>query len=1797
MKKIKKTILFLTYYIQKMRNVKRTSPSKKIKTHVFPYKALDPIIQVLPSGYIVVKPYEGADEMRANVGDFPSDIVDRLREIQESLAAREKINSSELEALLRNFSPERIISRESRLESMIDKFVSELPVLKQELRDAVNGGIELTTSRMEELIKDSLREFVQAQMSQIKEVSTMPMQELSEKIENLRSIVNSFEVGPELNSRFMELKTRLEGSISLMVTSQIESLKSELINGEFAKVGSRIDRLEELIRSMNVSDVTREMVSKLEGLMNENIGLQDEMRTRIQDVYETLNTTRLTQPVLERLSLMEMSTRKSLDTLFEDIRREIGENKGRGYEDLKRIIENRMTMEVAKPLLEKLDSMKPTQDKILEEQILIKGLVRDILSLNISENLSSKLDTVERGLRNSQTENLDLIRQLITSSVNPIESRLQSLETSLKTMNMEDVKSQLESVNDTLKIISKQELNTEVLKRLASIEIQLMNLPRETSEAPVMDMGFVVDLKDRMDLLRTLVEEFKSGSKDDINMIRSMIYELELKTDFAPVLSEVQLLKSDFMAEFERQRSGMDGKLDELRNLIRDGYEKLNDKILPPAEIPDIEGLKSSIGTNIKDSELVVSDKISGLLENITTRMIAQEKEIRDLIGKLELQASAPGSDQSPVIDETQIMELREKLRQVEVSRDKAMVNLRDKSNMYDLLKTDCETNVNKLEEQNRLMGQIEDMLREYTDSIPGFSEMNLDAKIDEVLKFVSKDCESTRPQRIVTSGNLSELLGMLTLTGEQENRLKEIKKEETDKLMKISRELYDSYEKIRTTLHNSIYLHQLRNEILTNFPENELSNLSSRASVNERSSEVGSLTIVDAFSPVREPSRDPKLLGMVLASTIYRIFRLDDTISLLNLVDNRGPNPAITQSLRQICERYGKRIESGNMIYDLDDMFMVQISLIKDIRKYVLDTQRSGMDLAYGLDARYVLLDVFVRAYSESVYGLVTLSDRFRVSEGLTETKASPTIISYLRIRADAPEYVIDPRYYLKVDGNRKKLLMGHEPYVESSMAMKKYDKEPYQFDVYGPFNRVFVPEDNNTYMSENVPEILEVLEAGKNLCIIALGPSGSGKTSTLLYFRGSKSVSAEYGVIPQALGLLSTKFSEAKVKAYEFRNNYEKKSDSEPYWKTHEVFDREVTFMRRGESWMSDGSETTGKLLNYDVRPDNPVCESSSPFNRPLETFKFGKLDISEFMSKLIDIRLNCGTPNNPVSSRTHLFISVKFANGPSLIIADLAGREKVFDCNSESVLQTIALNPLYPKLNILFSSPITSNPVKFEQETVLGRSTNKFSPLEPMNFKKMSTALDVFTSDDLQETAEGGESISIKSLIDASNLDQYFKTPYLGYDQKNAASSYVFEANQEGITKNIYQRFYRVMEVIFSHILTKGYPMEIESRISNLVNQSKVVQERMERLPDEDIRQRVYQIMSYFSNSVSNIATQSNVSVMSQTKRISLKTGVPENDINKALKYMVPMLELILVLKYLDDVLRSSAGRVCDIRSLESGFINRSLDEFTTLVSSVSNANASYGPLVHEQCLPVSCAFSGLDCLIPSKNLPGGIQSSAIKTMLDETIGQELSPDNITFATFLVINYTPRPKDEKSFRPLFDAAEILLKPVTEAFDNAVNQPYIMQPRVSNQESIISLWSRFLKVYDSELELRMEFKARKEYMGVNQSKTLTETFRNKAYESSVENWMTLRDISQRMITVVESYRGVDHMKLREEFNTLTKIRDLIKDCRVRNQDTIPGSLIMLDDMVKRYLQPLTCSAVSETTVLDNVSDKWISL
>lgn len=1785
-----------------MRNVKRTSPSKKIKTHVFPYKALDPIIQVLPSGYIVVKPYEGADEMRANVADFPSEIVDRLREIQESLAARQRIDNNELEALLRNFSPERIISRESRLETMIDKFVSELPVLKQDLRDAVNGGIELTTSRMEEMIKDSLREFVQAQLSQIREASTMPMQELSGKIENLRSIINSFEVGPELNSRFMELKTRLEGSISLMVTSQIESLKSELINGEFSKVGSRMDRLEELIRSMNVSDVTRDMVSKLESLMNENIGLQGEMRTRIQEVYETLNTTRLTQPVLERLSLMEMTTRKSLDTLFEDIRREIGENNGRSYEDLKRIIESRLTMEVAKPLLEKLDSMKPTQDKILEEQTLIKGLVRDILSLNVTENLGSKLDTVERGLRNSQTENLDLIRQLINSSVNPIDSKLRTLEESLKSMNLEDVKSQLESVNDTLRIISKQELSTEVLKRLATIEIQLINLPKDssqTSSQPVMDMGFVVELKDRMDLLRTLVEEFKSGSKDDINMIRSMITDLELKPDFAPVLSELRLLKSDFMTEFERQRSGMDGKLDELRNLIRDGYEKLNDKILPPVpvEMPDIEGLKSSIGTNIKDSELVVSDKISNLLENLTSRMTAQEKEIRDLIGKLELQTVAPEPERVPVIDETQIMELREKLRQVEVSRDKVMTNLRDKTNMYDLLKTDCESNVDKLEEQNRLMGQIEDMLREYAESIPGFSEMNLDAKIDEVLKFVSKDCETTRPQRIVTSGNLSELLGMLTLTGEQEARLKEIKKEETDKLMKISRELYDSYEKIRTTLHNSIYLHQLRNEILTNFPENELSNLSSRASVNEKSSEVGSLTIVDAFSPVREPSRDPKLLGMVLASTMYRIFRLDETISLLNLVDNRGPNPAITQSLRQICERYGKRFGSGSMLYDLDDMFMVQISLIKDIRKYVLDTQRSGVDLAYGLDARYVLLDVFVRAYSESVYGLVTLSDRFRVSEGSTETKASPTIISYLRIRADAPEYVIDPRYYLKVDGNRKKLLMGHEPYVESSMAMKKYDREPYQFDVYGPFNRVFVPEDNNTQMSENVPEILEVLEAGKNLCIIALGPSGSGKTSTLLYFRGSKTVSAEYGVIPQALGLLSTKFSEARVKAYEFRNNYEKKSDSDPYWKAHEVFDRDVGFMRRGQTWMSEGSETTGRLLNYDVRADNPVCESSKPFNRALETFKFGKLDISEFMSKLIDIRLNCGTPNNPVSSRTHLFISVKFANGPSLIIADLAGREKAFDCKSEAVLRTIALNPLYPNLNILFSSPTSADPVRFEQETVLGRSATKFSPLEPVNFKKLSTALEGFAADDLQETALGGETINIKTLIDASNLDQYFKTPYLGYDQKNAATSYVFETTKEGVSKNTYQRFYRVMEVIFSHILTRGYPMEIETRIANLGGQSKVVQERLERLPAEEVRQRVYQIMTYFSNSVSNIATQANISVMPQIKRISLKTGIPEADINKVLKSVVPMLELILVLKYLDEILRSSAGRVCDIRSLESGFINRSLDEFTTLVSSVSNANASYGPLVHEQCLPVSCAFSGLDCLIPSKNLPEGIQGSAIKTMLDETIGQELSPDNITFATFLVINYTPRPKDEKSFRPLFDAAEILLKPVTEAFENAVNQPYIMHPRVSTQESIISLWTRFLKVYDSELELRMEFKARKEYMGVNQNKTLTETFRNKAYETSVENWMTLRDISQRMVTVVESYRGMDHMKLREEFNTVAKIRDLIKDCKVRNQDTIPGSLIMLDDMVKRYLQPLTCTAVSESTVLDNISDKWISL
>jgi hypothetical protein len=178
----------------------------------------------------------------------------------------------------------------------------------------------------------------------------------------------------------------------------------------------------------------------------------------------------------------------------------------------------------------------------------------------------------------------------------------------------------------------------------------------------------------------------------------------------------------------------------------------------------------------------------------------------------------------------------------------------------------------------------------------------------------------------------------------------------------------------------------------------------------------------------------------------------------------------------------------------------------------------------------------------------------------------------------------------------------------------------------MWGPFSDVFDESKTNQDKYDSIKPVIETLPQGKTLVVFGYGYSGSGKTYTLL---GENSV---LGVTQIAIqDYITSGKKVAVVKAFEYYNNsYDAKT----------VIDR--------------------KLVGY---------------TRTTETVYFSNVEITNvpyfngMCAEIENLRKTNGhikpTPNNPASSRGHLFIHLSITDHTSrttgnLIICDMGGRE---------------------------------------------------------------------------------------------------------------------------------------------------------------------------------------------------------------------------------------------------------------------------------------------------------------------------------------------------------------------------------------------------------------------------------------------------------------------------------------------------------------------------------------------------------
>lgn len=399
---------------------------------------------------------------------------------------------------------------------------------------------------------------------------------------------------------------------------------------------------------------------------------------------------------------------------------------------------------------------------------------------------------------------------------------------------------------------------------------------------------------------------------------------------------------------------------------------------------------------------------------------------------------------------------------------------------------------------------------------------------------------------------------------------------------------------------------------------------------------------------------------------------------------------------------------------------------------------------------------------------------------------KERGTFYTYVRIRRD-DAHDIDPRFHAwvsnqRLDPDQRRLVLFHsfEPYdgnpdtllsTQNPQPPRKYWNVQDQAMGFGPFTRIFAdPTISNAQIAENMSEWVTRLEKGQNVFVMAYGPSGAGKTATLLYFRDAK----QEGVIPSALKKLPTTMKTCTLTSYEVMQDA---PQPRSWTNILQPQGDPIEFTRGTDgSWVVSGTSTISVS-----KPGENTCSRPSPRSEsPISVVSMG-----DALSTLNESRFNCHTVNNPQSSRSHLFLVFRFGSvdswgttpsGPTLIVADLAGREAPFPCaDIRTYYDSYMGSPDYRDVAERLKERPQRTPIDDQAQTVLehltkipiGNAVQKLSWPDDTKAKLREWFTDAFSTaaaverDEIVKTAQQLRKRPQKPQDDFSNWENDKKT----------------------------------------------------------------------------------------------------------------------------------------------------------------------------------------------------------------------------------------------------------------------------------------------------------------------------------------------------------------------------------------------------------------------------------------------------
>jgi hypothetical protein len=1670
----------------------------------------------------------------------------RLQQLQSELS-RSNEEKTSLENQLRE-SLEKLLSIERELEKK-SALINDLSTAAQDT-DSLQQTIESLRRDEEEKLRALEAEIARQKVEDEERISQLQTTLVTQRLEAERQMKELETVLARQRLQEEERVAALEAELSKQGLSEGERVAA--LEAELAKLRmedtERIDQLQTTLAKQKAEDTER--IRELQVTLV-NQGLSEKERV------ETLETTLARQKAEDEERIRELQATLANQGLSEGERVAV------------------LEAELAKQKAEAEERIRELQTALTKQKLEAEMQMKELQATLIQKNIDSLLE-----LENRLTEeNRKQIQDLKSS----LEKRIEEIEQerNLSQTNLDGERAKVEILQEELR--KAQESNA-LLQSISGEAEELQKTVTSLQEA---------EDKRLKELERTLNESHAS----DIAALAS-----ELASAREQTLSEeaakkaVQTLLQEQITNLEVKLVAEQSRLQVLEQENQENKQKAEalDDLLKEQE-SDFEQLRKTFAGQRGELEKAIQDLQTQLAEERVKRDQGQEnnnqrvQELETLLSQLEEESKRQSEEVQTSLDkikelENDLITMRDKLNRATTALEETLQEMEKLEN----IQLDNESLLQTIQEQTALLNEIQ---KRVVEILQGGNQKFTD-KVEENVLTLSEYVKSIKETRSVFTEVLPRYAILIDVPGKLElvDMLSDKKVEFGEDALRMKRrmyeysaEIYELYEEIRRFIYDTEIIHVTQGRILTQLkkgivePPTDMRNLSPLVVVTENDARKLQV-LADVFSPIVSTSSTSDN-NISITSALMRAFNYQDAVRLtVGIMPDQGLREMLTNMFLQILRSMGKEIPGVNQrLYDVQEMYSIQMLLIDEMKTYLEKSKYYTKDFIYGLEARLIMTDAFIKAYLETKTALQDLHTAFKTK---LSGRSAPDrrILSYVRIRAD--NNFIDPRYSLLVNGDeRDKLQISHQPFIVSSLSMNDAETPFYQHDMYGPFTRVFLPNESNSAISENLTDMVNALNNNKDVCTLALGPSGSGKTSTLLYFRGSgDSPIPAQGIIPLMLNRLDGKFTAARVTAFEFAANYETKSTSD-YWKKYSVFETPVLFNRGDQEWVSDGPVS---METFSYESSNSVCETSTPFSAllPRRRTDLGDVSIGSFVGRLTDIRLNCGTPNNPVSSRTHLFLFIKLmknptdTKGPTLIVADLAGREKTFDCKSEAVLENLAMNKYYPGLNNLLNNPLGTA----AESPIIDLSTGEKFDLKnsPMRVRSPESS---FNEPDISR-------FPLKKLMLELSLHTFFDLVDKAGESSVSKGYVTVTFGKQGAERtDISDKYYSALRRFLRRLITEGYPTQVRTRLENLEKQPLELRNLLQKIDDRDLLDGIERVIGYFASD--DIKVGVNYLNQVQRKRIEKKVGSPEA-LTRVLRRLPTYLNTILLIDYMNNVLRTAPVKVCGYRNIEGEFINRSLDELANLVLVAASFSEDSGPAVHPDCLPVSCSFAGLDCLLP-KNVPKERSRSAIADVLAEGMGRpSFDVMNTVFCTFVVINLSRSLSEGNLFRPIYDPAETMIKEAVLAFGKLKREMkfYLTDPSqpVTDASRLLNdAYEIFSNFYTTEMKSHAQFKERLEYRGMDPNRMMSENYRKESYRDSVETWTGMRRAINVILEVLSDKDLIKAgaQKILELDTSMRKLEQLGEVIRIKNQDTAIGVLMFADDIVKRGLQPMVCSSV----------------